>query len=82
LTHHIEPGAAGTIFTAAAPKLAVYTHLILPGGGGRPGPTIAELEAETRTTYAGPLVVGRDLDRFIVRPGGVETQHFAASPGR
>ena len=29
--HHTTPREAGQVFTAAKPKLAVYTHLVLPG---------------------------------------------------
>ena len=30
MAHHTSPQEAGTVFTRAHPKLAVYTHLMLP----------------------------------------------------
>ena len=55
IDHHTTPEDAGRIFAAVKPKLAVYSHIV-------PSPTTAQdLEAPTRKTYAGPLVVGEDL---------------------
>ena len=76
MSHHIKPEDAGAIFAQVSPKLAVYTHLVLPGGGGAPGPTVLELEAATRKTYAGPLLVGSDLDRCVVTQKGVSVQRY------
>jgi len=60
-SHHTIPERAGDVFTAAHPKLAVYSHIVLRGGG-----TTDDIVRLTRTTYDGPLVVGADLMRFIV----------------
>jgi ribonuclease Z len=44
------------------PKLAAYTHVVLLALDSiSPPPTVRELIERTRTTYAGPLVVGEDL---------------------
>jgi len=48
------------------PKLAAYTHVVLLGSEEIPPPTIAEVIAETRQTYSGPLVVGEDLMTFEI----------------
>lgn len=54
-SHHTGPKAAGTIFTRAAPKMALYTHIVW----GRKSEQ--ELIALTRETYAGPLTVGKEM---------------------
>ncbi|GAA4855505.1 MBL fold metallo-hydrolase [Luteimonas vadosa] len=56
LVHHTQPADAGRVFTAVAPKLAVYSHLVLAGGM-----RAEDLVGETRATYDGPLLVGEDL---------------------
>jgi ribonuclease Z len=64
--HHTTPREAGQVFTAAKPKLAVYTHLVLPRTDTIPPPTLDDVIAETRTTYDGPLIIGEDLMRFEI----------------
>ena len=49
------------MFSRAHPKLAVYTHLVLPARATIPAVTVEQLIAQTRETYAGPLEVGEDL---------------------
>jgi ribonuclease Z len=61
MAHHTSPQEAGTVFTRAHPKLAVYTHLVLPARPSVTAITVDELIAQTRETYAGPLEVGDDL---------------------
>lgn len=54
IAHHTTPEQAGRIFARVKPKLAVYSHVVpsfVPA---------ADLVAPTRTTYAGPLEVGKD----------------------
>jgi len=82
LTYHTNPEAAGRIFSQVTPKLAVYTHLILPGGGGAPPPTIDNLIAATRATYSGAVVAGADLDRVVCRADGIFVQHYDAAAER
>jgi ribonuclease Z len=55
VAHHTTPEQAGDVFTRAAPRLAVYSHIVMPQADVR------ELVAATRKTYAGPLEVGEDL---------------------
>lgn len=59
---HTTPEAAGTVFAQIEPKLAVYTHVVLLTTDPtiRP-PTVQDVIARTRETYAGPLEVGEDL---------------------
>lgn len=64
--HHTTPREAGQVFAAAKPKLAVYTHLVLPRTDAIPPPTLDDVIAETRETYGGPLVIGEDLMRFEI----------------
>lgn len=71
--HHISPELAGKLFAAARPKLAVYSHLTLPGlpKSGIPYPTPEELLAATRKTYDGRVLVGVDLMGFKIDDFGV-----------
>ena len=64
--HHTTPSEAGRVFARTKPKLAAYTHLVLLGTETILSPTIAEIVAETRQTYGGPLVVGEDLMAFEI----------------
>lgn len=71
--HHTSPEEAGRLFAAAKPRMAVYSHLVLPADpkAGIAAPTVDELIAATRTTYAGPLTVGSDLMSFVITADGV-----------
>ncbi|HZR87381.1 MAG TPA: MBL fold metallo-hydrolase [Bradyrhizobium sp.] len=64
--HHSSPEDAGRIFSLAKPKLAVYSHIVF--ATLKPVPDVPEdaLIARTRTTYGGPLIVGRDLMSFVI----------------
>jgi ribonuclease Z len=64
--HHTTPREAGMVFLRAGPRLAAYTHLVLPGSDKVPPATIADVIAETRTTYPGPLEIGEDLMSFEI----------------
>ena len=64
--HHTTPREAGQVFAAAKPKLAVYTHLVLPRSDTIAPPTLDDVIAETRQTYDGPLVIGEDLMSFEI----------------
>jgi ribonuclease Z len=55
LSVHSTPAQAAEIFKRAAPRMAVYSHIIPPGA------TSEELMALTRPTYEGPLTVAHDL---------------------
>ena len=71
--HHTTPKEAGTVFAKAQPKLAVYTHIVLLSSANVAEPTLEQVVAETRQTYAGPLEVGDDLTSFEV--GDTVTVH-------
>jgi ribonuclease Z len=70
MDHHVTPEQAGMVFTRAKPKLAVYSHIVLPEA------TEQDLIPPTRKTYAGPLELGEDLmvievgDKVVVRRPG------------
>jgi ribonuclease Z len=55
VAHHVTPEQAGDVFSRAKPKLAVYSHIVLPIA------TEQDLIPQTRKTYAGPLELGEDL---------------------
>ena len=61
IAHHTTPQEAGTVFARAKPRLAVYSHLTMITGA-----TVEDVEAQTRETYDGPLLVGEDLTRITV----------------
>ena len=71
LDHHTKPNEAAKVFNRTQPKLAVYTHFSQQGTPTIPAPTVAEIVAETRKTYAGPLQAGEDLMSFDVTDAGV-----------
>jgi ribonuclease Z len=68
MEHHTSAEEeAGSVVSRAKPKLAAYTHIIqLTTKGASLTPDVAQIEAATRKTYSGPLVVGEDLMRFVV----------------
>lgn len=70
---HSTPAEAAIVFAAVAPKLAVYSHILL--FSGIPADSLVPL---TRARYAGPLVVGADRMTFHV---GSDVR-VEAAPGR
>lgn len=64
--HHTSPQEAGQVFAKTRPKLAVFTHLVMLASASVMAPTVDDLIAATRETYAGPLVVGEDLMSFEI----------------
>jgi ribonuclease Z len=55
IAHHTTAEQAGEVFARTKPKLAVYSHIVLPTA------TEQDLIPPTRKTYAGPLELGEDL---------------------
>lgn len=55
IEHHITPEQAGEVFAKTKPRLAVYSHIVLPSA------TEQDLIPPTRKTYSGPVEVGEDL---------------------
>jgi ribonuclease Z len=55
IDHHVTPEQAGEVFARTKPRLAVYSHIVLPSA------TEQDLIPPTRKTYSGPLEVGEDL---------------------
>jgi ribonuclease Z len=66
MAHHTTAREAGMVFEQTKPKLAAYTHLVFLASPRVPRASIAELVAETRQTYRGPLEVGEDLMSFEI----------------
>jgi ribonuclease Z len=73
MAHHTSPHDVGRVFAQAKPKLAVYTHIVMLSSETVTEPTLADIEAETRETYAGPLQFGEDLMAFEI--GDTVTVH-------
>lgn len=69
LDHHTMPEEAGTVFARVRPKLAVFSHIVLPHA------TAQDLIPATRKNYAGPLELGEDLD--VIEVGDTVTLHRA-----
>jgi ribonuclease Z len=72
---HTTPRETGIVFTRAHPKLAVYTHIIRMSSATIPEPSLADIVAEARQTYQGPLLVGEDLTTFDIGAGGIAVYH-------
>ena len=67
LAHHTSPEEAGTVFKLAAPKMAVFCHYTLMGGGqGGQEVTPDQAVERARKTYDGPLIAGEDLMSFEI----------------
>jgi ribonuclease Z len=66
IAHHTLARDAGIVFARTRPKLAAYTHLVFLASKQVPPATVADLLAETRQTYDGPLEVGEDLMCFEI----------------
>jgi ribonuclease Z len=66
MSHHTIPRLAGSVFSQAKPKLAVYTHFILRSSASIPAPSLDDVIAETRQTYSGALELGEDLMSFEI----------------
>ncbi len=78
--HHTSPEEAGKIFTLAGAKLSVYSHIVFATQPPQPDVPDADLIARTRTSYSGPLVVGRDLYSFTIDKGAVTAADAADKP--
>ena len=52
---HTTPEQAGEVFARVKPRLAVYSHIVMPQA------TEDELIPPTRKAYSGPLELGEDL---------------------
>ncbi|SOY57826.1 MBL fold metallo-hydrolase [Cupriavidus taiwanensis] len=59
--HLSSPEDAARVFQAAAPKLAVFSHIGLNGDA-----TVGQIIERVRKTYAGELLVGEDLTRVEI----------------
>ncbi|WFU18615.1 MBL fold metallo-hydrolase [Bradyrhizobium sp. CB3481] len=55
VAHHVTPEQAGEVFERTKPRMALYSHIVLPTA------TTDDLVPPTRKTYGGPLEVGEDL---------------------
>ena len=55
VAQHVTAEQAGEVFSRVRPRLAVYSHILLPTA------TEQDLIPSTRKTYSGPLEVGEDL---------------------
>jgi ribonuclease Z len=66
MAHHTTAREAGMVFERARPKLAVYTHVASLANPRVSPASPADLVAETRQTYSGPLEVGEDLMSFEI----------------
>ncbi len=64
--HHTTPYDCGRVFALTRPKLAAYTHVVQLASSSVPPPTVADMMAETRQTYDGPLEMGEDLMSFEI----------------
>lgn len=62
--HLSSPEDAARVFQAARPRLAVFSHIGLNGDA-----TVAQIISRVRKSYAGPVIVGEDLNRFDISLG-------------
>lgn len=76
LSHHTTPEQAGTVFARTKPRLAVFSHVVELMDKDNPPPTDADIDQRARTTWGGDLIVGADLDRFVLMPDKVVAQRY------
>ena len=76
---HTSPENAGRLFDRLRPELAVYTHVSLLAGPAARAALANEILPRTRSTYAGPVIVGEDLMTVVVDER-VDVRPFAGSP--
>jgi ribonuclease Z len=55
VAYHATPAEVGEVFRRTSPRMAVYSHICMPGA------TDDDLLPPTRSAYAGPLEIGEDL---------------------
>jgi ribonuclease Z len=78
--HHTSPEQAGIVFSRIAPRLAVYSHIVLlTTEPDIAAPTTSDLIAATRKVYAGRLEVGEDLLSIEVGDT-IVVHHFEPRP--
>lgn len=66
IDHHTTPYDCGRVFTQTQPKLAAFTHIVQLASIDVAAPTLADITAEVRKTYSGPLEIGEDLMSFEI----------------
>lgn len=66
IDHHTTPYDCGRVFAQTQPKLAAFTHIVQLASIDVPPPTLADIAAEVRKTYSGPLEIGEDLMSFDI----------------
>lgn len=71
IEHHVTPEQAGAVFAKTNPRLAVYSHIVLPIA------TEDDLIPPTRKTYQGRVEIGEDL--MVIEVG---TKIEVRRPGR
>jgi ribonuclease Z len=77
VNHHTSPHEAGLVFAQTRPKLAAFTHLVMLASNTVRPPSVEELVAATRQTYAGPLEIGEDLMSFEIADVVTVRRHLA-----
>jgi ribonuclease Z len=72
--HHTTPEEAGKVFERVKPKLAIYSHIILPAASTK------DLIDRTRKTYSGDLEVGEDLMTIVIADAVTVQRWTPSSP--
>lgn len=60
MEHHVTPEQAGEVFAKTKPRLAVYSHIVLPDASEH------DLIPPTRRAYSGAVEIGEDLMVILV----------------
>ena len=81
INHHTTPEEAGVVFSRTKPRMDVFSHITLIGDADNPRPGDKDIEARTRTTWSGNLVVGTDLTRFVLTADAVVTKRIDHATG-
>lgn len=76
---HTTPEQAGKIFSITQPRLAVYSHILIPLiDPSIAPPTVDDMITQTRKSYQGPLKAGEDL--MVIEIGdAIDVKEFKAN---
>jgi ribonuclease Z len=81
INHHTTPEEAGVVFSRTKPQMAVFSHITLIADANNPRPEDSDIEARTRASWSGNLVVGADLTRFVLTADAVSMKRFDHATG-
>lgn len=81
MDHHTSPEEAGTVFSRAKPRLAVFSHIVDLLDNQEDSFAVREILRRTKKTWQGRTMVGDDLTRIVISEPSVKVQKFNEAKG-